>query len=202
MASFVNTTINSIVSGTGGDDTIRNSAGGATIRAGAGNDYIYSSTSSSHMINNGYGYVTIDGGAGDDTIESFDPHVSINGGDGDDIIYPIGDYVGVTVRGGAGNDTLVNSTVESDNGKLYQYGDGDGNDVIISFSESDTLALLDNPTYSTMRSGNDVFVQIGLNMIDLDKAFGKNIHIIGGTRSQIDASPQLKLGDSNYHINR
>ena len=83
-SEFYNRNKNSLVSGTSGNDTIYNDAGGVTIFGGAGNDFIYNFTLSNYTVNGDYGYVTIDGGAGNDSIESHDPYVSINGGEDND----------------------------------------------------------------------------------------------------------------------
>ena len=180
--SVYNQTKNTVVNGTSKNDSIENVAGGVIIRAGAGNDFIYNNTTWSHTINGGYGYVTIDGGAGDDSIESHDPNMSINAGAGDDIILMVGSHAGITVRGGSGDDSIL-SSLGGGTGKIYQYATGDGNDVISGFGTNDTLMLVNNPAYSTIRSDNNVFIQIGTNIIDLHEAFGKTLHIVGGTRS-------------------
>lgn len=167
---------NSLVSGTSYADTINNYAGGATVRAGDGGDYIFNSTSSNYTINSGYGYVTLDGGAGNDTIENNDPSVSINGGAGRDRISLNSGFTGVTINAGTGNDTIYGDSLDS--GVLYQYKAGDGSDIIYSFTSSDTLRISDG-TYSTSKSGSDVIVNVGNEKITLNGAYGKTINIAG-----------------------
>lgn len=159
--TYVNTTIpinttnytkNTTINGGSLADTIRNHAGGVKIFSGAGNDYIYNSTSSDYTINNSWGYVTIDAGEGNDTIYSNDPYVSIYGGAGNDSIY-LNDWSRMTVNGGKGNDIISMSSLHS-SGVLFQYNYGDGYDTIYGANSKDTLSI--GVSYSSSRSGNDL----------------------------------------------
>ncbi len=167
---------NSLVGGTSSADTIRNYAGGATVRGAGGNDYIYNSTNSNYTIKNGFGYVTIDGGSGNDTILSYDPNVSISGGAGNDkISLRSSDFGGVTISGGTGNDTIYGDSLGG--GVLYQYKKGDGNDLIYNYNSRDSITV-SGATYSTSTSGNNILVNIsGGGKITLVGAKGKSVNI-------------------------
>ena len=174
---FTNYSKNSLVNGTANKDTINNYAGGATIRAGSGNDYIFNSTNANYTINSGYGYVTIDGGNGNDIIDSYDPRVSINGGAGADKIslYSSG-FTGVTVNAGTGNDTIYSDSLGG--GVLYQYKKGDGNDIIYSYNAKDSITISGGSSWSTVNSGNNVLVKVANSgTLTLMGAKGKTINI-------------------------
>ena len=181
-----NTTRYSVVGGRSGNDTIKNSAGGATLLGGSGNDSIYNSTSSSYTINNAYGYVTIDGGSGNDIINNYDPRVSINGGSGNDSIR-LGGWKNITVRGGTGNDTISN--LGSNN--VIQYQSGDGNDVIQGFNSTSTLKITDESSYSTSIDDNDVIVSIGSGSVRLKDAVGMTLNIDGRQASTIQTANSI-----------
>ena len=127
-------------------------------------------------VNDEAGHVTIDAGSGDDYINNINPHVSINAGDGNDFILQ-GQFS--TVRGGAGNDTFNDIAPDS---ILYQYADGDGNDIITRYESSDTVSITDHSLYSTLVSNNDVIVSIGSGSITLKNASDKTLNIKGGIR--------------------
>ena len=153
-----NQTKNKSVNGSSYADTINNSAGGATLKGGNGNDYIFSSTNTNHTINSGFGYVTIDGGAGNDSILSYDPNVSISGGAGNDLIsLKSSDFNGVTINGGTGNDTIYGDSLGG--GVLYQYKKGDGNDIIYGYTANDSITI-SGSTYTTSKSGNNILVNV------------------------------------------
>lgn len=193
---LLNQTPNTLVSGTNNNDTIYNHAGGTTILGGDGNDYIYSSVDEDYTVNGSYGQLTIDAGNGNDTVISYDPNVSINGSDGNDIIYTRGEYTGVTVRGGAGDDTLLNTV--SGTAHLYQYADGDGNDIIISFDASDTLDIEGNSAYATVPSGANVRVSLENGSVELRNLSTSTINITGGSlASQNDFNYIVNAGNSS-----
>ncbi|SNT01411.1 Ca2+-binding protein, RTX toxin-related [Tardiphaga sp. OK246] len=107
------------ISGQGGDDVINAYGGADTIDAGDGND----------IVDGGAGSDTIRGGRGDDRIA---------GGDGDDII--INDFGDDVFIGGRGNDKFY--IENKDNGNdTFIFNRGDGQDIIASAFNSDTLRL-------------------------------------------------------------
>ncbi|MGM4963072.1 calcium-binding protein [Tardiphaga sp. 1201_B9_N1_1] len=107
------------INGQGGDDVINAYGGADTIDAGDGND----------IVDGGAGSDTIRGGLGDD-------HVA--GGDGDDIIVDeAGDDVFI---GGRGNDQFYIENKNNGN-DTFIFNRGDGQDIIASAFNSDTLRL-------------------------------------------------------------
>ena len=183
FGEFSNEYDSTLISGTSAADTISNAGNLVTIKAGAGNDSIYSSTHSNLSLAtddnlNGYGYVTIDAGAGNDTVESGDPYVSINGGAGNDSIYSyVWQYV--TISGGTGND-IINSNYGTYN--LFKYAEGDGNDNIWGFDGTSTLSI-SGGSYSTQTSGDDIIVTVGDGKISLIGAARLNNVNISGTEA-------------------
>ena len=92
-----NSTDNSVVNGTSGNDTISNSGYYAKIYAGNGDDSIYNGTTN---------FATLSGGDGNDTItnSNFNSN-SLSGGSGNDVLFNSANYV--TMDGGNGNDRIV-----------------------------------------------------------------------------------------------
>ena len=174
------------LTGTSYGDTIKNSYSNATntgdsvtISAGAGNDYIYNDQSY---------YVTISGDDGADTIISYGGYTnSINGGKGNDKISVKSDMGSTTVTGGAGNDSIYGDSVNN-YGLLYQYANGDGNDIIYGYKEKDSITITGGNSYSTQTSGNNVIVKVGSGSVTLVGAKGKTLNIYpqnssGGTNT-------------------
>ncbi len=190
---------NSLVSGSGGKDTIDNSAGGVTIQGLGGNDSIYNSTSSYHTIKNSWGYVTIDGGAGNDLIYSYDPRTSINGGAGSDKITLHGDCTKITVKGSTGNDTIFTDS-SRDCGVLFQYAKGDGFDSITNWSSNDTLSLGSGISYSLSTVGANVVVSIESGgALTLSGGKDKTVKIVGGTNIANNPKGTL-ISNSNSNV--
>ena len=96
-----------ILRGGGGDDEISDWESGASIEAGAGNDYIYQETQS-----------FVAGGPGDDWIENWgaDAVVAFNPGDGRDTIYAVASFT-LSIGGGATAGDLLLSR-DTDTGEL------------------------------------------------------------------------------------
>ena len=82
----------------------------------------------------------------------------------------------VTINALAGNDTITNTG----SSVVYQYSAGDGNDVIVGFTDSDTL-IISSDTYRTSISGNDLIVTVvgSENFITLKDAANLTPIIIG-----------------------
>ncbi len=189
FAEIYNSTPNTLVSGSGGDDYIENSGANVSIIGGKGNDYIF----------NGGDNVTIDAGADSDTVYNTSSNVTINGGDGDDIIKNINDddYTNgssnVSINGGADNDTIYN---EGGNNVLFNYNDGDGNDLIKGFNATSTLKIGNGTgSYSSVKSGSDIIVTVGEGEITLQGAAAlSNLNIAG----VYCASPNPEKEDGEY----
>ena len=170
---ITNSTANAKLTGTNYADTISNtysnntkSGDNVSIYGGAGNDSIYNQKSY---------YVTINAGDGADTIKTYNgSYTSISGGAGNDKISLKSEWK-TTVNAGKGNDTIYGDSINS-SGFLFQYAKGDGNDVITSWKDSDSITI-SGGTWSTQTSGNDVIVKVGTGNITLKGAKGKTLNI-------------------------
>ena len=203
-----------IVSGKGAD-SVTNYSEYAKVSVGAGNDNIY---------NRGYN-TTLVAGDGNDSIYSYADYVKISAGAG-------ADYVSISsssynsISGGAGNDTIVNynyynnsvnntiiggagadliSLTSSSKETTIQYTYGDGDDTIFGFNSDDTLQITTNKKFTTVSSGNDLYItfdegSIVLKNVDLGVGGigSKNIVTIkggssdGGTGSSMPTGLTLK----------
>ena len=151
----------------GGNDSIDNFAYSATIYGGADNDNLYNAGETSAIlgeagndsIENFAQDSTINGGAGNDYIYSEGNDALILGGAGNDTVENFGDYA--TITAGAGNDTIYNDGANT----LYRYGTGDGKDLIVGFTENDTLEITSGTIKSTSSRGTDVVLNVGSGAI-------------------------------------
>ena len=141
---------------------------GVTALGGAGNDTIY---------NNGKN-TSIDAGTGNDTIisEGNSENVTIEGGKGHDVIEVQGiDYL---VRGGKGNDTVNLSLGRNNTEYVFEYADGDGNDVL---SKGAVISLLDGAKISqSLMSGSDSVFKIGTGSITVKDSDLSNVEFVQG----------------------
>ncbi|MBR1730251.1 MAG: hypothetical protein IJ728_12100 [Selenomonadaceae bacterium] len=165
MANISNSKSNTLITGSSGADSIKNSAGAnyVTIESGGGNDYIKNGekigTDSPTLnanyikINAGSGndyiysagdYNTILAETGDDTI-IVDAYHYVDAGDGNDSVDA--GYGVTTVYGGTGNDTIISGY----NNRVYING-GKGNDYIFSDAWKSTLIT---PITIEAGEGND-----------------------------------------------
>ena len=196
--SLTNQTLNALMLGSVYADTLINYGNGVTIRAGAGSDYIFSSTA--NTVENGYGFVTIDGGSGDDTVISNDPNVSINGGSGDDFIYTPNDYSNITIKAGKGNDTLLGDD-SLGGSRIYLFESDDGDDVFANFSSDDLIAITDGSTYTAMAYGDDVILKIGNGSIRLVNGGSSSINLLGGVSVNSGAENVISIDDDTATLN-
>ena len=184
-----------------GDDTIDNLAIGVKIYAGGGNDGIYNNGNTKvtveagtgdDTINNYYSsytvlrgdagndlinlvggnHITVEGGEGSDTIIAACSKSSIYGFEGDDIISIVGSAD--TVIGGTGNDTLTGSRYTD----TFLYTDGDGNDVIINYGNSDRIKIVNGEMSGASIDGNDVILFVGSGSLTIQNAVNKQIKLI------------------------
>lgn len=137
-----------VIKGTGYNDTINNSGYRVTIKAGAGNDIFHNDYGGDYSyIDGGAGadslfseyedYSTLYGGKGNDTITGRYNRSYINGGSGNDRISIGGGYDPPnTIVGGTGDDTIYGY---SNSGDIYRYASGDGYDKIYNYTSSDTI---------------------------------------------------------------
>ena len=147
-----------------GNDYISNEGNRVTLEGGAGKDKIENSGASvsvdagdgADSISNSGNRVTLLGGASADTILNTGDRVSIYSGAGNDSISDAG--VNTTIYGGKGNDTINRSNAE--NGALYLYAYSHGDDVLMNFSEYDTISLTSGTVTSTVTKGADIIVTV------------------------------------------
>ena len=167
-----NSADDTLITGTGGDDSITNSGDNVTIKVYGGDDTVnnageyavidgsdgadsisnYSPTNT--LIANG---VSINAGAGNDTIQNHHAYyVTLEGGSGDDHISV---FIGnqTYIDGGSGNDTILGETVDGISnwamGGYATINGGDGNDYIDpGFSDSASIMGGD---------GNDTIINAG-----------------------------------------
>ena len=146
-------------SGGDGDDYIENgySSSYSTLDGGAGNDTIFTYSSNN---------LTINGGAGNDSIHINSATVSAAGGSGNDTIENHWND-DVTISGGAGSDIITLGSSAGYNAIKYTYGDG--NDTIFGFDSNDTLYITTSSKYSTVKSGNDLFLKFNNNQLIIIK---------------------------------
>ena len=164
MAEINNTLSNTLLSGTSGDDSIRNGwyeksdvSGGnyVTIIASDGNDFIYNNRK--YGASSGGNNSSIDGGTGNDSIKNYGSSVKIDGGAGND---SISNYYGnsLTIDGGTGNDSIYN-----DYGSKVTIDSGDGNDSIRNYDGKKVLidggagndSINNDSSNVTIKGGND-----------------------------------------------
>ena len=109
------------------------------------------------------------------TISNYSDDTLIIGTDYDDTIINRGEDV--TIVGGDGNDLIRLSGDE----QLIYYANGDGNDTVYDFDSDDTLNITSG-TYTTLKSGDDVIINVGsgsIRLIDVDDEPIKVINAAG-----------------------
>lgn len=147
---------NTVITLTEDPDTYQNTVEGMTIQALGGADSI---------TNNGAN-VSIDGGADDDYVNTAGNNVTVEVGDGSDSILNGGDGTdfiinsgaNVSMDGGKGDDFISLSSDSENN--LIIYNEGDGNDTISGFKNTDVLRIF-NQKFTRSTVGNDVVVKVG-----------------------------------------
>ncbi len=98
----------------------------------------------------------------------------------------------------------VSRTIYADNaGHVYQYANGDGNDVIFGFTENDTLQLTSGTIKSSVLSGTDFIINVGSGTITLKEVVGGTTFTMinpNGTSSQttIPRVQNLTTGANEY----
>ena len=175
-----------------GKDVIHNEAANVLIITEDDADYIQLY---SNAKNN-----TVSGGEGNDSIYSGATNVSINAGDDDDYIHIYSQATNNTIIAGTGDDKIKSY---SENGVLYQYISGDGNDSISGFTAKDTLSI-STSKYSSVTSGDDIIITVGEGEITLegakklskvnvvDAASLTNLTVTDSTKSPVTVNSSIK----------
>jgi len=183
---ITNDDTSAVLTGTDFRDTITNYAAYATISAGKGNDII---GSFNYTGRDPAKHVIIDSGEGHDSIMSDGSYASINAGAGDDTIIASG--YNLTVIGGTGDDTInLNGATYN---YLIQYNEGDGDDTITGFNDNDTLEIAAD-TCNTVKTDNDIIVQVGGSDIILDGA--ASISNFNLTFADADENELMKINNT------
>ena len=147
-----------------GDDIISNYYSSYTIlRGDTGNDYF-------NLV--GGNHITIEGGDGSDTIVAACQKSSIHAGADDDIIYLTGSAN--TVIGGAGDDTMIGSRYTD----TFLYTDGDGNDVITNYGNSDQIKIVNAEMSGASVEGTDFIIFVGNGSLTIQNAINKQVKLI------------------------
>ena len=129
-------------------------------------------TKSNDTLTNGEDRATLNASVGNDHIINSGAEVLMIGGFGNDVLENDGDLV--SLDGGLGSDRLeLNGS-----NQMILYADGDGNDAVYGYEESDTLYLTDGSNYTLSTNGDDAFVKVGLGTITFKNAADKTINII------------------------
>ena len=166
-----------------GDDSISNKGvTKITVEAGAGDDLITNRHSSYTLLRGDTGndyfnliggnYITVEGGDGSDTIVAASSKSSIHAGDGDDIIYLTGSAN--TVIGGTGNDTMIGSRYTD----TFLYADGDGNDVISNYGNSDRIKIVNGEMSGASVEGTDFILFVGNGSLTIQDSINKQIKLV------------------------
>ena len=179
-----------------GNDVIYSSGENVLINAGAGADWIniYNNSTGDDSVVYYADSHTINAGAGNDTIWNYAPNSKINGEDGNDYIHSNWNEKN-TISGGAGNDTISLGSDSSNN--LIQYNSGDGADVIYGIKAGDTLKIT-GAEYSTVTSGNDLFVSVGSYSMVISEGANVDFTIDGTLDNSNSKSITLTSGADNY----
>ena len=169
-----------------GNDSVDSFGDCSLIDVGAGSDFIDFSGSKS----------TAKGGNGDDKIHAHGANSILFGENGNDYLTAVD--ANNTLYGGAGNDTIsvdgknsyiaggtdndIITLTSSAANNTIQYTNGDGNDIVYGFKDSDTLAIA-GAEYTTTTSGSNVIVNVGNGAITLVGAAGKKLNISGTAKT-------------------
>ena len=151
---------------------------------------VVSGTSKADKIFNDSENVTINAGKGNDVIYDKGGYSSINSGEGNDYIFL--DY-NSTVKGGAGNDTIVdydssNDTIINYDGSSHviQFGASDGYDLIEGYSYYDTIQITSGSITSHYADENGYIIEVGSSArISLEGVTEGNLIIIQDTKGKI-----------------
>ena len=191
FAYISNSTDNTIISGTAGNDSIYNVGDYVTINGGAGAD----------SISNYGDRVTINGDNGNDAISNSGGRVLINSGAGDDSISIYYYDLGTKVYTGDGDDRIHIHNQGYDDNRI-EVDAGNGNDFIYSESKGDDYTLRGGDGNDTIvaKEGSCCYLDggAGADVISLSSDVGGGPYTItGGTGND---TIYLSTGVINNHI--
>lgn len=123
-------------------------------------------------IYNGMDNTIVNGTGDNDFIEIYGYNVTVKGGAGDDTIYHSYYTGGNTIIGGTGNDSIQLDNYYDHESKYVWlvYNSGDGNDFIEGFDMDDTLIAYYKESYYKRTIGDDVIVSVDDGKITLSGA--------------------------------
>ncbi|MBQ9478548.1 MAG: calcium-binding protein, partial [Selenomonadaceae bacterium] len=176
MSAFNNSASASVVSGTSSADSITNAGSFSTIDAGEGKDTIINSS----VI--GFGILEEDDGLFRyENVTLQGAYSSISGGPGNDLII---DLVGrSTINAGAGNDTVTLGAYS-----IFEYANGDGNDLILNYTADNAIKITEGSLKSTVNSGKNVVLTVGDGKITIKGAKGTALNIVDA-ESEVPSIP-------------
>ena len=169
--------------GDGGDDTIDGSGGSDSIVGGAGLDTLSGGPGDDHIVDTADGAI-VHGGAGNDTIELSAANDALaltaaTAGDGDDWVYYSGQYASISMALGDGTDVFISDATNSP--AADSVDGGAGADVISTWDGNDRLEGGDAEDALWGGAGNDtIFGGAGADYLypgsDMDTVFGGGGH--------------------------
>ena len=179
-----NSTADTVITGHETADSISSKADNVTIYSGGGDDIIFPARGNSVLVNGEEGNdriwfseganSTVNGGNGNDNISN--THDASNliliGGAGDDYIVNMSNDS--TVTGGVGNDTIEMKVIGRNS--VLQYSEGDGDDIVYAY-DGLKVQISSNSGYNTIKSNQDIIVQVGAGTITFKAAEDKTFNI-------------------------
>ncbi|MBR4903279.1 MAG: calcium-binding protein, partial [Selenomonadaceae bacterium] len=160
----------SVIAGDG-NNVIQTTSPNNLLQSGSGNDSLccYTGSDNNTMIS----------GDGDDVIDAVGHNVTINAGSGNDTIQTYRNAYDISINAGTGDDVItLRGPVDTDHTNLVQYAEGDGNDTITNFSETDSLQITSGTISNAKLVGNNVVVTVGSGTITLIEANNMNINLV------------------------
>ena len=158
-------------------------------------------------ISNSTDNTIVTGTADADSIKNYGDNVTINALSGNDYIRSDnGEYL--TINGGTGDDTIYNGDFSDRQygPNVYQYSEGDGNDIIFGLTSEDTLMI--NGASTTVKNGDDTVIQVGNGSITIKESILANTQfddtVLTGTADDkliYNERKNVTINDVAYRIN-
>ena len=197
-----------VITGMGGDDFINGNQGNDTINGNMGNDIVRGG-SGNDTVRGGQGNDQVFGDLGNDILYGDKGNDTLDGGDGDDnYIFRLGDGNDTINESGNGNDKLLCEGISNEDG----ISTINGNELTLSFSNGDSVKILDRTKIEVISCGaiqtnfaelnkiegtaGDDENLVGSNGNDEIYGFGGNDNIRG-----LDGDDVIRGGDGDDSIN-